>query len=302
MGMDFFTVPDMWIIPNTTPFTVTSLALGMMLTFRTQHCHQRYTEARGLWGSLNNESRALSSRILAISGSKPLSEDVDRSVTNAVKCIMTFPRTIKYHVTVGGFCPDIDIKIDHTDAEVDAAKGAALRAELMDIWDPEDTAQQAFVERLLDPGVASRPLHVMQEITEIISQVFAKPENEGGLGLDPIIVNDMYRSVSRLQDVFGACERIYRTPVFTGSTSFTSRCVFLWTNSLPFALYPIMGPAFCVPTTMMISYFLHGLDDMSTRIEQPFDILPLWQYCDGIDAGCRQHLKTHRQTLRGIHS
>jgi predicted membrane chloride channel (bestrophin family) len=41
---------------------------------------------------------------------------------------------------------------------------------------------------------------------------------------------------------------------------------------------------------MIVALFLFGLEDVGTRIEQPFDSLPLWQYCDTIDASCKQLL------------
>jgi predicted membrane chloride channel (bestrophin family) len=99
----------------------------------------------------------------------------------------------------------------------------------------------------------------------------------------------VYRSLTRFQDVLGACERIYKTPIYTGYTRFSSRCVWLWCNMLPFALYPIMGPIGTMPTAVIVALFLYGLEDVGTRIEQPFDSLPLWQYCDGIAmASCKQ--------------
>lgn len=63
---------------------------------------------------------------------------------------------------------------------------------------------------------------------------------------------------------------------------------------LPMALYPIMGPAATIPTSVVVSLFRYGLTDIGSRIEQPFENLPLWQYCDGIDAACKQHLTQHK--------
>jgi predicted membrane chloride channel (bestrophin family) len=106
-------------------------------------------------------------------------------------------------------------------------------------------------------------------------------------------VNEIYRSVTRFQDVLGACERLYKTPIYTGYTRFTSRCVFLWTNLLPLALYPIMGPVGTVPTAVVVAAFMYGLEDVASRIEEPFHSLPLWQYVEGIDASCKQILEQH---------
>jgi len=72
---------------------------------------------------------------------------------------MTFPRTLKYHLTPDGFCPDLDITTEMTDAEVDAAKAVVLRKELASVWNFDDEKEKAFVDRLLGPGVGNRPLH-----------------------------------------------------------------------------------------------------------------------------------------------
>ena len=194
MGTDFFTAPGMIFLQDAQPFTLTSLALGMMLTFRTQNCNARYTEARALWGAMNNESRAFSSRILALSGSDNHHPAAAAAATHAVKLVMTFPRTLKYHITVAGFCPDIHIDSATTDAEITAAKTVALRKELKSVWDYNNPVELAFVDRVLADSVAgNRPLHVLQELTELTSRVFSKPRADGGLGLDPVHSNEIYR-------------------------------------------------------------------------------------------------------------
>jgi predicted membrane chloride channel (bestrophin family) len=193
----------------------------MMLTFRTQNCNARYTEARALWGSMINESRALSSRILALSSGQRVSGRAAASAEHAVKYVMTFSHTLKYHVTVDGFCPDLHVTMTMTDAELNAAKGAALREELASIWDYAVPEEKAVVDRLLAEGVASRPLHILHELSEVTAQVLARPHAEGGVGLEAIHVAEIYRSITRLQDVLGACERIYRTPIYTGYTQFS---------------------------------------------------------------------------------
>ena len=292
MGTEFFTAPGMLMLNDVLPFSMTALALGMLLTFRAQNCNARYQEARGLWGACVNESRATTARLLALAGSSDAAPR--RAATHAVKLVMTFPRTLKYHVTVDGFCPDLQIEREMADAEINAIKGEALRAELASIWDYSDPAEAAYVERLLQPAVgANRPLHVLQEISELTAQVLSKPAAEGGLGLHAVHTNEIYRSVTRLTDVLGACERIYRTPIYTGYTRFAGRCVWLWTNLLPLALYPSLGPVGVVPSSMVVALFLYGLEDIGTRIEQPFDSLPLWQYCDGIEGSCKQLLAQH---------
>merc|ERR1719375_2445539 len=101
-----------------------------MLTFRTQNCNARYVEARMHWGAMVNETRALSARILALVPPGREDSEVGKARVHALKCIMTFPHTLKYHLTVDGFCPDLPIQQSMSDAEVNAVKGVALRKEL----------------------------------------------------------------------------------------------------------------------------------------------------------------------------
>ncbi|KAL7528728.1 hypothetical protein ACHAWF_002678 [Thalassiosira exigua] len=295
MGTDFFIASDMIMIGTTVPFTLTSMALGMVLAFRTQNCNARYNEARALWGGMVNEGRALSSRILALVSNQPKDSVVAKNAVHAVKCLMTFSHALKYHVTTDGHCPGLKIRLDMTDAEVNDAKARALRQELETIWDYDNPTELAYVDRMLAPEVANWPLHVLQEISEITAKVLMKPEAEGGAGLAPHHVDTIYRSITRFQDILGACERLYKTPIYTGATRFTSRCVWLWTNLMPLALYPIMGPYATIPSSVIVGLFMFGLEDVGARIEQPFGALPLWQYCDGIDAGLRQTLAQHQR-------
>lgn len=53
-------------------------------------------------------------------------------------------------------------------------------------------------------------------------------------------------------------------------------------------MYPVVGPWGTVPVTCAIGFYMLGIEDIGVRIEQPFDVLPLWQYVDAIDASCEQ--------------
>ena len=59
---------------------------------------------------------------------------------------------------------------------------------------------------------------------------------------------------------------------------------------LPLTLFPLVGPYGTVPVSTVLSFFFLGIEDIGTRIEQPFDTLPLWQYVESVDASCEQIL------------
>lgn len=281
-------------------FSITSMALGLLVTFKTQTAYSRFTEGRSLWGLLINESRAYSSRILArvpsASGSK--SAEVMCARMAAVKLVRSFCITLKYHLTEDGCNPHIYIGSTMPESEIKAVTAQALKAELYQIWDIQDLHENAFVERILSAEVANRPLHVLHELQHLNATVFAHPSKGR---LDDVAATELDRSLTTFHNVLGACEKILRTPIYSPYTRFTNRFLSFWCNSLPFAVYPIVGPIGTVPTTLVIAFFMLGIEDIGSRVEQPFDVLPLWQYCQTIDSSCLQLVRHSEQlTLCGV--
>eukprot|EP00931_Biecheleriopsis_adriatica_P075210 TRINITY_DN49130_c0_g1_i1.p1 TRINITY_DN49130_c0_g1~~TRINITY_DN49130_c0_g1_i1.p1 ORF type:complete len:484 (-),score=68.45 TRINITY_DN49130_c0_g1_i1:46-1470(-) len=276
-------------------FTLTSVALGLLATFKTQTGYQRFLEGRSLWGGLINESRAMASRIMerVPSHKGVLCPEVIDAKLYAVKLVRTFPLVLKYHLTEDGCNPHIEIREWTTDAELRAATTAALLSELQLTWNMHDPKQRELVHRLIASDVANRPLYVLHELQHVNASVFAHPSLGG---LDGPAATEMDRSLTTFHNVLGACEKILRTPIYTPYTRFTSRFLFLWCNALPLAMYPLAGPAMTVPVTLVTSFFMLGIEDIGSRVEQPFNVLPLWQYCQTVEASCVQILK-HSELL-----
>eukprot|EP00435_Cladocopium_sp_Y103_P053023 s977_g16.t2 len=118
-------------------FTLTSVALGLLVTFKTQTGYQRFTEGRSLWGLLINESRAMASRVMARvpSPTGSMCPDVLEGKIYAVKLIRTFP---------------VVLKAQTSDSELRKGTTAALRCELQQIWNPFDAKQKNFTDRLVE--------------------------------------------------------------------------------------------------------------------------------------------------------
>ena len=56
----------------------------------------------------------------------------------------------------------------------------------------------------------------------------------------------------------------------------------IWDSLLPFSMYPIMGPYLPLPACLITSCAVLGIEDVGVQLEEPFDVLPLRQYSDGI--------------------
>ena len=108
---------------------------------------------------------------------------------------------------------------------------------------------------------------------------------ENGAWADAIYNKQMDEQVQRLVGCLGMCERVLRTPIPTCFTRHTSRLFFLWSNMLPFAMYSACGPLGTLPASIMVSYAVLGIEDIGVQLEEPFNILPLRQYSEGIYSG-----------------
>jgi len=95
--------------------------------------------------------------------------------------------------------------------------------------------------------------------------------------VDAIYVREMDEQLQRL---CGA--RILRTPIPTSFTRHTSRVMAVWELTLPFGMYPLMGPYFTIPVCLLTSFVVLGIEDIGVQLEEPYDVQPLRQYSDGI--------------------
>jgi len=150
------------------------------------------------------------------------------------------------------------------------------------------------VGRITASEVSNRPLHILHEISLINAHIFAHPK----LGcLDQMAANEMDNSLRIFQNILGACEKILRTPIYSPYTKFTCRFLTVWCTTLPLALYPILGLG-SVPASVAISFFMLGIEDIGSRVEQPFNVMPLWQYCQTVDTSCVQIVRATEQHVQ----
>jgi len=94
----------------------------------------------------------------------------------------------------------------------------------------------------------------------------------------------MDQTLSVLMDNVGACERIFKSPIPLTYTRHTSRFVGYWLALLPLALYGVdtsWNHVATIPLSTVIVFFLLGVEELGTQIEEPFGILPIEAFCEG---------------------
>lgn len=68
--------------------------------------------------------------------------------------------------------------------------------------------------------------------------------------------------VQSLVSSLGGAEGIQKTPIPTCFTRHASRLLFVWSNAMPFAIYPACGPLLTLPATIAVSYSIMGIEDI----------------------------------------
>lgn len=264
-------IAEAMITMNPGAFAGATTAIGLLAGFKLNASYGRYEECRIFWGDINNTIRDL-----AMQTCMWMKDDVQKN--RMLKLCQAFPLSHMFHVNAKGCHHNITSKDDATSPYSKKDRiHTEFMAELRDIYNDgtfEDDFQR--ISKLKYNG-GNTPLEVMTMMRETIA---------GSIDtVDSIYVRELDEQVQRLCAAYGASERVLRTPLPTGFTRHSSRLLFLWMHSLPFALYSACGPIGVLPASFVTAYAVGGIEDIGVQLEEPFDILPMRQYSDGMYDG-----------------
>jgi len=97
--------------------------------------------------------------------------------------------------------------------------------------------------------------------------------------LAPHLHYKLEQNLLELYQTVGGCERLFTSPIPPTMTRHVVRSMTLWLLAMPLALLGSMPPAMVVAFTAATAYIFLGIEELGVQVEQPFDILPLWQIC-----------------------
>eukprot|EP00546_Thalassionema_frauenfeldii_P014977 CAMPEP_0178913164 /NCGR_PEP_ID=MMETSP0786-20121207/10685_1 /TAXON_ID=186022 /ORGANISM="Thalassionema frauenfeldii, Strain CCMP 1798" /LENGTH=435 /DNA_ID=CAMNT_0020585865 /DNA_START=79 /DNA_END=1386 /DNA_ORIENTATION=+ len=291
VGLSYYNVyiaaPEAQVSLDMGSFAGITSAIGMLAGFRLNASYGRYEECRIFWGETNNTIRDLAQQTMMY-----MRDEDQRS--RMLKLCKAYPVALNFHLNAKGGHHNIRrTEVDvinmigdspmHLETEEPKKKKhdfndrvqAEFEAEMRDIY--ADGRHEDDYDRIckIKYSGANTPIEMLTLMRETIAGCINH-------GCPAILVRAMDWQCERLCGVFGASERVLRTALPTGFTRHSSRLMFLWSNLLPFAIYPAMGPIGTLPVSLIGAYALLGIDDVSVQLEEPFDILPLRQYSDGM--------------------
>jgi len=223
------------------PHQLLGAAISLLLVFRTNSCHARFSEGRLLWGRAVAIARKWS--LLSTNFLPPSYHP------RASRFIKVWAAVLKSHLRSGRTRED---KTDPT----------AYKDDCMPFVHSEMPDKEVVI--LL--GSRNRPLMMLSLMMALLADASK-------------IVN--LTTQAQFQDcidecgaIAGGCERLLSTPLPLSYSRHTSRSLFLWLLTLPFILWPTCG-FYMIPALYLTTVVLIGIDELASQIEEPFSILPL---------------------------
>jgi ion channel-forming bestrophin family protein len=222
-----------------TVFSFRCTIMNHKTVFKTNTSYQRWDEARKNWGAIVNNSRTIMRQGAAWNHESPLPpEEKQRLMARLAAAVWCFPRSLTRHL--------LSADEDADDYAVD------VRANLR-----PDLAEDLITAR-------HKPTRAMYELSCAI--------NEFPLSDWRRVAMDS--AATTLCDAMGSSERIFTSPVPRFYTRHTARFLEVWLLLMPLTLYKTFDYTwnhwFMIPATMIISFFLLGIEELGIQLEEPF--------------------------------
>lgn len=215
--------------------------------FRANTSYKRWDEARKNWGMNINHTRDLVRMANTYYDSTGVSAEQRKDDLNHVAlCTWAFVRAMKRHLSP-----------EEEDEQ-------AFRKELYEKL-PEKQAEMII-------AAAHRPNRALQDLSFAIDS----------LPMHFVRKNEIHQAATIFEDNLGSSERLLTSPVPLFYSRHTARFISVWLFLLPFGLYDPFKNSWnhimMVPTTFVLSFFLFGIEELATQLEEPFTILPMVRF------------------------
>jgi ion channel-forming bestrophin family protein len=238
---------------DVTPFEYTGVVLGLVLVFRTNTGHERWWEARKLWGGIVNQSRNIVIEVLNYSEASNCGPQESLWRKEIVKWTIAFSYVAK----------------------------ESLRND-NNLKNLSDLLSKKELEEL--KSSVHMPLFVAAKIASLIQQARFSHH------IDGFVFSELEGQRILLIDHIGACERILKTPMPLVYAIKARRFILIFLLLLPFSLTEKLGFS-AVFIFFLVAYPLLSLDRIGVELQNPFctnnlSHLPLHTICDSIKTHC----------------
>jgi len=248
-------------------FSLTAPSLGLLLVFKTNAAYGRWDNARRVWGDIINKCRSIvrqgntffvEDRYPGYGNFRDYRRRVAAETSAFTRCLRCFLR---------GKEDEKNLQVELTDLGFTQSEVAGYMK------------------------AANKQVYALQKIGETIRRYDMSPMDRA----------NMDKVLTELCDDVGACERIFKTPIPLVYSRHTARFVGSWLALLPLALYGAdssWNHLVSIPSAAIIVFFLLGVEELGSQLEEPFGILPMEAFCDGSIGAALQEMVASEDASR----
>jgi len=282
---------------SSTPHSLMSSALSLLLVFKTNSAYQRFAEGRKIWENIINLSRDMYRMI------NLYEDEMGRSKRRRLQRLLAaFPYFLRHRIR-----PNLIMyRVDDVENVRDPENSIVLyQDKAAHDLDPELAAlatqeekegksrrkrrplywvdKRSLPWRLLPPGALepcarsqNRPLWVCDRMAQEIRSI---PDGPCFTSRERLTIMS---KVEKLSNSIGSCERIHQTAVPLNYARHSLRALSIWLFTLPFCLVKSLE-LFTAPAIFLVSWLMFGVYEIGYSIEDPFQgTLRLSVLCDTI--------------------
>lgn len=252
-------------IPIAVPAILATI-ISLLLAFRSNQAYDRWWEARGIWGSIVNDSRSLARQLITFLDAGDSSNEVENFKNRFIR------RQI-------GWCYSLSQSL----------RGQNSYIRSIDFLKDEEVK---FTRRYTNMPNSLLKLHGLD------TQLAYK---NGWLNDFQQVEID--RTLTRLCDAMGKCERIKNTIFPSTYSLYIHFCLYLFISLLPFGLIEYFG-LFEVPLIIAIAAAFLLVEKMAIHLQDPFENkpsdTPTTAISQGIERDLMQMLNDSQETTPHI--
>jgi len=208
-------------------------SLGLLLVFRTNAAYQRFWEGRTIWENLLGDVRGLARMIMMYH-----TEMAGKTIQRASDLVCVFSSLLAEH-------------LGHTSANMTAYRHLLTKQD-------QDQLDMCCNHPLWAINALGKEIKDIPDLTVDAVPLFSSRER---------LV--MLSQVDKMCKQLGKCERLVQTPVPLNYVRHTSRVLWLWCFTLPFALAGGLGFS-VVLVVGLVTWVLYGIQEIGLMIEDPF--------------------------------
>lgn len=239
-------------IPIAVP-TILGTIISLLLGFRSNQAYDRWWEARHIWGAIVNDSRSLSRQVISFTSNLYEDENIQRFRQRLINRQIAWNYALGQSLRKKSALKGLDKWISKKDFEY--AEGFDnVPAALLDLHSRD-------IKVALDKGWINTYQHV-----------------------------ELDRTISRLCDCMGKCERIKNTVFPVTYSLYIHFSLLLFIALLPFGVIQYFG-MFEVPLVVAISASFLLIEKMAIHLQDPFENKPTDTPMTSIAAGIEKNLK-----------